>query len=417
MDFDVPTEPTGGGAPQSDALQSFEEMLDASVTSLHTGAIVKGTVVHVTTNEVIVDLGFKSDGIISREEFIDDPSADLTELAKPGDVFEVRVLRVNDKDGNVIVSKKKVDAHLNFQKLEQAFEEKTILPGKIVDVVKGGLLASILGCRVFVPASQMSTRFEKDLAVFKGKEFDFNILEFDRSKKRIVGGRKDLIIQEAEKRRNEIFNTMEVGQIVEGTVSRLADFGAFVDLGGVDGLIHVSEASWKRIRKISEVLSEGDQVSAYIVALDPEQGKISLSLKDAKSNPWNGIADRYPIGEIVQGTVVRLAVFGAFVNLEEGIDGLVHISQIAEKHVAKPEDELSPGQVINVKVVGIDIEQQRISLSKREADAFFNPPEQPEEYDEEEYDDTLEAEPVDMAEDVTNEDIAPEVAEEATNEI
>lgn len=372
-------------------MQSFEEMLDSSLMSLHNGAIVKGTVMHVTTNEVIVDLGYKSDGIISRAEFSNDTTTDLVELVKVGDVFDVSVLRVNDGDGNVLVSKKKVDNQLNFKHLEAAFNDKTPLPGKVTDIVKGGLIANILGCRVFVPASQISNRFEQNLETFKGKEFDFNILEFDRSKRRIVGGRRELATQQADKRRTEIFGSIEVGNTVEGTVSRLVDFGAFVDLGGVDGLIHVSEASWKRVRKISDVLSVGDKVTAYVIAIDPEKGKISLSLKDAKADPWNGIAERYPIGEIFEGTVARLANFGAFVTLEEGIDGLVHISQIANKHVAKPDDELKPGQIINVKIVDIDQVNHKISLSKREADAILNPPED-EYYDDEDYDDELVAE-------------------------
>ena len=348
---------------------SFAEMLDESFMSLHTGAVVKGTVVSVTPTEVIVDLGYKSDGIISRNEFIEDPTAILTELVKPGDVFDVAVLRVNDGDGNVVVSKKKVDNQLNYKHLEAAFTDKTSLPGKVVDIVKGGLIVNIMGCRVFVPASQISNRFESDLQSFKGKEFDFNILEFDRSKRRIVGGRRELAAQELNAKKAEVFGKIQEGSHVEGTVSRIVDFGAFVDLGGVDGLIHVSEVSWKRVRKVTEVLSVGDHVKAIVLKADPEKGKISLTLRDMNTNPWNGIAEKYPIGEIVEGTVVRLAPFGAFVSLEDGIDGLVHISQIADKHVAKPEDELSPGQIIQVKVVDIDPMNQKISLSKRAVDA------------------------------------------------
>jgi len=392
MDSDVDIQASGG--------QSFEEMLNESLVTLKTGAIVKGTVMHVTPAEVIVDLGFKSDGIISKTEFTDDPNAQLTELAKPGDVFEVAVLRVNDGEGNVVVSKRKVDSQLNYKYLEAAFNDKTPLPGKIVDIVKGGLIASIMDCRVFVPASQISNRFEQNLENFKGKEFNFEILELDRSKRRIVGGRKDLATREAQARRDEIFGTIEVGQQVTGTVSRVVDFGAFVDLGGVDGLIHVSETSWKRVRKASDVLSVGDVVTAFVIAMDAEKGKISLSLKDAKANPWNNILEKYPVGGIVEGRVARLAAFGAFVTLEDGLDGLVHISQIANKHVAKPEDELSQGQVINVKIVEIDVEKQKISLSKREADAALNPPE--DDYDDEYYDDQYdeEYEDADVAEEL-----------------
>jgi len=354
--------------------QSFAAMLDESLMSLRNGAIVKGTIVRVTPTEVIVDLGYKSDGIITKSEFIEDSSVVLTEVAKPGDVVEVFVIRVNDGDGNVLVSKKKVDNQQNYKILEQAFEDKTPLPGKITEKVNGGLIASILGCRAFVPQSQISARYVKDLDSFKGQEFNFNIIEFDRSKRRIVAGRRELAAKEAEEKRNEVFSKIEVGNTIEGTVSRLVDFGAFVDLGGVDGLIHVSEVSWKRVRKPSDVLNIGDKVVATVINADPEKGKISLSLKDIAANPWNGITEKYPVDKIVEGTVARLAPFGAFVTLEDGIDGLVHISQIADRRITKPEEELSPGQTIQVKVMEIDLENQKISLSKREADYILNPP-------------------------------------------
>jgi 4-hydroxy-3-methylbut-2-enyl diphosphate reductase len=382
--------------------QSFKEMLDESLMTLKNGAVVKGTIVRVTNTEVIVDLGYKSDGIIIKTEFTDDSSAVLTEIAKPSGIVEVFVVRVNDGDGNVLVSKSKVDSQQNFKKIEEAFNEKTTLPGKITEVVKGGLSANILGARAFVPASQISARFEQDLEVFKGKEFNFNIIEFDRSKRpmRLVAGRNDLAVKEAEDAKKEIFGKIEVGSTVEGIVSRLVDFGAFVDFGGVDGLIHVSEVSWKRVRRPSDVLSIGDKVNATVVQIDPEKGKISLTLKDIKSDPWAGIAEKYPVGEIVEGTVARLAQFGAFVTLEEGIDGLVHISQIADRRINKPDEELTPGQSIQVKVMDIDLENRKISLSKREADAILNPPQEDyDDYEDEDYDD-----PADETEETPSDD-------------
>jgi 4-hydroxy-3-methylbut-2-enyl diphosphate reductase len=354
--------------------QSFMEMLDESRMTLKSGEIVKGTVVRVTSTEVIIVLGYKSDAIVTRAEFSEDQSEELTEKVKPGEVVEVYVLRVNDGDGNVLASKRKVDNQLNYRQLEQAHTDKTPVTGKITDLVKGGLIANILGCRAFVPASQISGRFEQNLEQFKGKELDFQILELDRSKRRIVAGRKELAINEANKRREEIFGNLEVGQHVTGTVSRLVDFGAFIDLGGVDGLIHVSEVSWKRVRRPSDVLTVGDEVTATVIGIDPGKGKISLTLKDIATNPWNGIFEKYPINSIVEGTVVRLAPFGAFVALEDGIDGLVHISQIADKHIAKPDEELTPGQVIQVSILDIDIDNHKISLSKRAADAILYPP-------------------------------------------
>jgi len=354
--------------------QTFQEMLDESFTTLRSGNIVKGTVVRVTPTEVIVDLGFKSDGIITRNEFTDDQSKELSELTKPGDEVDVWILRVNDGDGNVVCSKRKVDSQLNLKNIEAAFNDKSALLGKVTDIVKGGLTVNIQGCRAFVPSSQISNRFVKDLEEFKGKEFNFQILEFDRSKRlRIIAGRRELAAQEAQERHNAIFSNIAVGQYIEGTVSRIVDFGAFIDLGGVDGLVHITELSWKRVRKVTEVLNIGDKVNAIVKDFNPESGKISLSLKDAKDNPWAGIFEKYLIGGVVEGTVVRFAQFGAFVYLEDGIDGLVHISQIANRRIAKPADELSIGDVINVKIVAIDEENKKISLSKRDADAMLNP--------------------------------------------
>lgn len=346
--------------------ESFKDMLDKTFVSLHTGKVVRGEVVRVTPSEVIVDLGYKSDGIISKNEFSDDQSACLTEKTRPGDIFDVYVLRVNDGDGNVLVSKRRVDNQVNYRELEEACTNKTTLPGKITDLVKGGMIANILGCRAFVPASQISGRFEQNLESFVGREFNFNILEFDRGKRRIIAGRKELALQEAKKKREEVFGRINVGEYIRGTVSRLVDFGAFVDLGGVDGLVHVSEVSWKRVRKPSDVLTLGQEVNVLVIAVDPERGKISLTLRDPDNNPWIDAEEKYAIGSIIEGTVVRLAPFGAFVSLEDGIDGLVHISQIAHRRINRPEDVLVTGQTVSAKVMDIDIHNQKISLSIRE---------------------------------------------------
>lgn len=363
-------EPVAKPAQPAQHSQSFEEMLNESFITLHTGDIVRSTVIHVSNNEVTVNLGYKSDGIITRAEMTEDPTADIMQLVKPGDIIDVYVLRVNDSDGNVQVSKKRLDAQTNYKLIEQAFNEKTPIAGKVADIVKGGLIAMINGCRVFVPSSQISNRFVEDLSVFKGKEFNFSILEFDRSKRRIVAGRKELAAIEQQQRREELYSTLEPGQRMEGTVSRIVDFGAFVDLGGVDGLVHISELAWRRVRKVTDVLQVGDRVTVTVLDVNPEKNKISLSLKDVNNNPWNDVAAKYPIGSLVEGKVVRMAAFGAFVMLEDGVDGLVHISQIADRHVAKPEDELSVGQMIQVVVTDIDEENHKISLSKREADAM-----------------------------------------------
>jgi len=348
---------------------SFEEMLDESFKKpLHSGRITKGTVMKVTPTEVTIDLGYKSDGIITRNEFTDDPTVDITEICKPGDVFDVFIIRVNDGDGNVLASKKKLDNQANIKILEDALAEKTVVTGKVTEVIKGGLLANVHGTRVFIPSSQVSNRFVEDLNQFKGQEINLHMLEIDRNKRRYVAGRKELATIEAREIREEMYAKLEVGQRIEGTVSRLVDFGAFVDIGGIDGLIHVSEMAWKRVRKVTDVLNVGDKVTVTVIGVDKDKNKISLSLKDISNDPWNGIADKYPIDSIVEGTVVRLAPFGAFVSLEEGIDGLVHISQLANRHVAKADEVLKVGQQVQVKVTNVDQENHRINLSKREAD-------------------------------------------------
>jgi len=390
-------------------VQSFEEMLDQSFRPLKSGEIMRGTVVRVTPTEVIVDLGFKSDGIIARSEFSDNQTTELAELTKPGDAIDVWILRVNDGEGNVVCSKRKVEAQAGLKNIEAAFHDKTILRGKVVDLVKGGLTVNIQGMRAFVPSSQISNRFVKELEEFKGKEFDFEILEFDRSKRlRIIAGRRELAAKEAEERHNAVFSNIAVGQYMEGTVSRIVDFGAFIDLGGIDGLVHVTELSWNRVRKVTDVLNVGDKVNAIVKDFHPESGKISLSLKDAKDNPWTDILEKYPVGEIVRGTVVRFATFGAFVNLEEGIDGLIHISKIADKRVIKAADELEIGQEVDVQVVSVDLETKKISLSKRDADAILNPPE----YDDDDYEDGI----VDV-ESYMEENEEPAYAEETAVEI
>jgi len=350
--------------------QSFEEMLDKSMVTLHTGDTKKGRVIQVLPGEVSVNLNYKYEGIIPRSEITDDPSVDINTILKPGDEIEVFVVRVNDSEGNVSLSKKRLDADKNMGDIESAYEKKEALPGKVIDQVKGGLIAIIKGMRVFVPSSQISNRFVEDLSVFKGKEFNFNILEFDKSKRRIVAGRKELAAEEQNKRRDEFFSEAQIGQKLSGTVSRIAAFGAFIDLGGVDGLIHISELSWGRVRKVADVLSEGDKVTVTIIDLNKEKGKISLSLKDIDANPWHNVSAKYPVGSVVEGKVVRLVTFGAFVELEPGLDGLVHISQIANKHVAKAEDDLTVGELIKVKVTEIDEQSKKISLSKKEAEGL-----------------------------------------------
>lgn len=348
---------------------SFAEMLEESFVSLRTGDIVKGTVIQISNEEVSVNLGYKSDGTIPRGEFSSDANVLPSEVVKQGDEIEVFVVRVNDGEGNVLLSKKRIESQKGMEEIEAAFNDKTTVTGKVTEVVKGGLIAMVNGVRVFVPSSQVSNRFIDDLSVFKGQDITVNIIELDRTKRRIIGGRKALIEKELSEKRAALFEKLEIGQKINGVVSRLTDFGAFVDLGGVDGLIHISEMSWGRISSPKELLSEGQEVEALVLDIDKEKGKISLSLKDKDSNPWTKAAEKYEVGSIVEGKVVRMVPFGAFIELEPGVDGLVHISQIAERHVVKPEDEIKIGEIINVKVLEVNPEQKKISLSKKAADA------------------------------------------------
>ncbi len=353
----------------SEENKTFEEMLNDTISSLRSGRVAKGKVLSVNEKgEVFVDLQYKYEGIIERNEFSDDPDVNPADVVKPGDEIDVYIKRVNDSDGIVELSKKRCDRDKNFDTIKEAAENGTVLNGKVRSVVKGGLIVSILGERVFVPSSQVSNRFVENLEQFVGQQLDFNIIECtDKPKRRIVAGRRDLVEKQIQEKKQAVFDSLEVGARVEGTVSRIVEFGAFVDLGGVDGLIHISEMSWGRVKKVSDILSKGDKVVVTILDINKEKGKISLSLKDINANPWNTAAEKYAVGNIVKGKVVRMVSFGAFVELEEGIDGLVHISQIAFKHVEKPEDELEIGQEITAKVTELDLENKKISLSIKQA--------------------------------------------------
>ena len=338
------------------------------MVTLHTGDIVTGTVIQISNEEVSVNLGYKSDGIITKSEYSSDPNALPSKELNVGDKIDVYVLRVNDGDGNVLLSRKRVESMKGLDDIQKAYDENLTVEGKVTDVVKGGIIAVVNGIRVFIPSSQVSNKFVDDLSVFKGQNLEFNIIELDRSKRRIIGGRKALIEKEAQAKKDAIFASLEIGSKVKGTVSRITDFGAFVNLGGIDGLIHISEMSWGRITNPREILKEGDEVEVVVLDVNKEKGKISLSLKNVTPNPWLSAADKYPAGSIVEGKVVRMVPFGAFIELEPGVDGLVHISQIANKHVVKPEDELKIGDVIKVKVLEVNTEAKKISLSKKEAD-------------------------------------------------
>ena len=348
--------------------KSFEEMLNETMVSLHSGAIVKGIVLSVTPTEVSVNLNYKADGLITKEELSEDPNFDPTSEFKSGDEIEVYVMKINDGDGNVILSRKRIEEQKNKQLVEEAYNNEQIVKGKVIDIVKGGLIALICGVRVFVPASQMSGRFIQDLKQYKDKELDFKIIEFNKERNRIVAGRKEIAMAEEAAKRESVLSNFGTGSEITGTVSRIVDFGIFVDLGGVDGLVHLSEVSWDRKENHKKMFKEGDSVTVRILKIDNEKQKISLSIKDLHGNPWENVEERFPIGSIIDVTVVRIVPFGAFAELEPGVDGLIHISQISSEHVEKPEDVLSIGDTIKVQVSEIIKENRKISLSKKLAD-------------------------------------------------
>lgn len=343
------------------------EEYEKSFKSLYSGDTVTGKVIFVTDDEVMVDIGFKSDGIIKKADFTWDLEQSLKDLIKPGDEVESQIVTMNDGEGNVVLSKRLVDADKNWYKIEYAYNEKTPVDAVIRTVVKGGVVADAFGIRAFIPASLIDIRYAEDLTQYLNTKVKAFVTEYDKDKRKVVLSRKEFLRLEREKSEVEVFSTIQEGQKVKGEVKRLTDFGAFVDIGGVDGLIHVSELSWKRIKHPSEIVKVGQIVEAIVLKVDAEKKKISLGLKQTTAEPWTLVPTKYAIGDIIDVKVARFADFGAFVELESGIDGLVHISQISDKRIAKPADALKIGQIVKAKIVDIKLEEKKISLSIKEA--------------------------------------------------
>ncbi len=345
---------------------SFEEAFESSMVSLRSGEIVKGRIIGFNNAEIYVDLGYKSDGIIPIDEYTDDPDFKPETSIKVGDEIEVFIVRVNDGEGNVMLSKKRVDAIKSIDQIEEAYENKTPVTGKVVEVTNGGVVASVKGVRVFIPASQISERYVKDLNEYMRQTVTVRIVEFNKQKHKIVGSQRVILSENREKNESEFWNTVEIGKKYDGVVKNLMDFGAFVDIGGVDGLVHVSELSWSKVKHPSDVLKVGDKVQVTVLEFDKDKKRISLGLRKEEDNPWFKAADKYKVGDIVNGTVVRLVPFGAFIELEKGLDGLVHISQISNVRIAKPGDVLQIGQAVEAKIVEVNVETKKISLSIKE---------------------------------------------------
>lgn len=345
---------------------SFEQMLEESFKTIRNGEVVEGTVIDVKPDEIFLNIGYKSDGIITRNEYTNEPNVDLTTVVKVGDKMEAKVVKLNDGEGQVILSYKRLQAEKGSKRLEEAFENQEVLKAKVTQVLAGGVCVSVDETRVFIPASLVSDTYEKDLNKFKDQEIEFIITEFDPRKRRIIGNRKVLLVEQKAKQQEELLANLHVGDVIEGTVKNVTDFGAFIDLGGADGLLHISEMSWGRVNDPSSVVKVGDVVKTFIKDINGE--KIALSMKFEDENPWVKAADKYAIGNVVTGKVVRFASFGAFVELEPGVDGLLHVSQISKERVEKPEDVLKVGQEITAKVVDFKAAEKKISLSIRALD-------------------------------------------------
>ena len=340
---------------------SFEQMLEDSVKTIRNGEIVQGTVIDVKDDEIILNIGYKADGIITKNEYTNDSSVVLTDVVKPGDTMEAKVLKVNDGEGQVTLTYKRLAAEKGNKRLEEAFENQEVLTAKVAQVLDGGLCVIVDETRVFIPASLVSDSYEKDLSKYKDQDIEFVISEFNPKRRRIIGDRKQLLVAKKLEQQKELFAKIKVGDVMEGTVKNVTDFGAFIDLGGADGLLHISEMSWGRVESPKKVFNVGDHVRVFIK--DINDTKIALSMKFPAENPRNGAAEKYAVGNVVKGKVARMTDFGAFVELAPGVDALLHVSQIAKEHIEKPSDVLKVGQEIEAKIVDFNEDEKKISLS------------------------------------------------------
>jgi ribosomal protein S1 len=342
--------------------QSFEQLLEEQgMKSIRNGELVEGTVISVKEDEIVLNIGYKADGVITRNEYTNTPNVDLTTCVSVGDKMEVKVLKVNDGEGQVALTYKRIAAEKGNKRIEEAFNNKEVLKAKVVQVLTGGLSVVVEETRIFIPASLVSDVYEKDLSKFNGQEIEFVVTEFDPKKRRIIGNRKTLLVAAKEAKMKEVLAKIKEGDVVEGTVKNVTNFGAFVDLGGIDGLLHISEMSWGRVENPQKTFKAGTVLKVLIKEINGE--KIALSLKFDDTNPWLKAAVNYQIGNVVKGKVARMTDFGAFVELEPGIDALLHVSQISKERIEKPADVLKIGQEIEAKVVDFNEADKKISLS------------------------------------------------------
>ena len=342
---------------------TFEQMLEESLKTIHNGEVVDGTVIDVKPDEIVLNIGYKADGIITRNEYTNEANADLTKLVSVGDTMTAKVLKVNDGEGQVLLTYKRLAAEKGNERLKEAYENKEVLKATVAQILGGGLSVVVDEARVFIPASLVSDTYEKDLTKYQNQEIEFVISEFNPRRNRIIGDRRQLLVAEKAEKQKEVFAKLHVGDTVEGTVKNVTDFGAFIDLGGVDGLLHISEMSWGRVENPKKVFTVGETLK--VLVKDIHDTKIALSLKFPETNPWANAAEKYAVGTEVTGKVARMTDFGAFVELAPGVDALLHVSQISRNHVEKPSDVLSVGQEITAKIVDLNEAEKKISLSMK----------------------------------------------------
>ena len=339
---------------------TFEQMLEDpnSIKTIHSGEVVGSA---AKPEEIVLNIGYKSDGILSKNEYTNDSSVDLASVVKPGDTMEVKVLKVNDGEGQVVLTYKRLAADRGNKRIEEAYNSGEVLKATVAQVLEGGLSVVFEEVRVFIPASLVSDTYEKDLGKYLGQEIEFVISEYNPKRRRYIGDRRQLIVARKAELQRELFERIHEGDVVEGVVKNVTDFGAFVDLGGADGLLHISEMSWGRVEHPKKVFKVGDNLTVLIKEINGS--KVALSLKFEDQNPWRDAADKYAIGNVVTGRVARMTDFGAFVELEPGVDALLHVSQISKEHVEKPSDVLNVGQEVTAKIVDFNENDRKISLS------------------------------------------------------
>lgn len=342
------------------------EAIESSFTRIKRGDILKGTVLYVNDSEITVNINYRADGIINRDEVSDDPTISPSDLFKAGDEIEVYVLKMDDGDGNVLLSHKRVQRLKNWDVVEEKFNNEEIVDAIVNEVTKGGLKCEVEGLNAFMPASQVSIGYKKDLSVFLDEVLASKIIDFNKDKRRIILSRKVVEQKELDALKEEIYSKIHVGDVIEGTVQRLTNFGAFVDIGGIDGLIHISQLSWQRVKHPSDVVQPNQKIEVQVLDIDPENDRIALGLKQLTKEPWEVFVENNKVGDIIKGKIVNLLDFGAFVKLDSGVDGLLHVSQIAREHVEKPSDKLEIGQEVEVMITEIDEENKKISLSIKE---------------------------------------------------